>query len=82
MKNPKNLTLKQKKFLQEQGLNPNEYKVIVAPADHYIFYHVETGIEVTIRRWCVDYVDNVVIRGAIALRINLYVISAALNVAL
>lgn len=50
MKNPKNLTLKQKKFLQEQGLNPNEYKVIVAPADHYIFYHVETGKEVAIRR--------------------------------
>jgi hypothetical protein len=50
MKNPKNLTLKQKRFLEEQGLNPEEYKVIASPADCYKFYHVESGQEVIIRR--------------------------------
>lgn len=70
MKNPKNLTLKQKRFLEEQGLNPEEYKVIASPADCYKFYHVESGQEVIIRRWYADCVDNQVIHGLIAQEIN------------
>lgn len=50
LKNPKNLTLNQKKFLESQGLNADEYKIIAAPADCYKFYHVESGEEVIIRR--------------------------------
>ncbi|MBS6503101.1 MAG: hypothetical protein KH415_16010 [Clostridium sp.] len=41
---------KQKRFLKEQGLNPEEYKVIASLADCYKFYHVESGQEVIIRR--------------------------------
>lgn len=50
LKNPKNLTLKQKKFLESQGLSADEYKIIAAPADCYKFYHIESGQEVIIRR--------------------------------
>lgn len=50
MKNPKNLTLKQKRFLQEQGLDPNEFMLIAAPSDCYKFFHKPTKKEVVIRR--------------------------------
>lgn len=50
LKNPKNLTLKQKKFLESQGLNSDEFLIIAAPADYYKFFHVLSGKEVVIRR--------------------------------
>ncbi|WP_157453680.1 DUF6906 family protein [Clostridium sartagoforme] len=50
MKNPKNLTLKQKKFLESQGLNADEFLIIAAPVDYYKFFHVLSGKEVVIRR--------------------------------
>lgn len=50
LKNPKNLTLKQKKFLESQGLNADEFLIIAAPVDYYKFYHVLSGKEVIIRR--------------------------------
>lgn len=46
----KNLTLKQKKFLESQGLNADEFLIIAAPVDYYKFYHVLSGKEVVIRR--------------------------------
>lgn len=40
MKNPKKLTLKQKKFLEAEGLDPTEYLITSAPIDCYKFYHI------------------------------------------
>jgi hypothetical protein len=50
MKNTKKITLKQKKFLQECGLNPEEFLITSAPMDCYKFYHIKTKKEVVIRR--------------------------------
>lgn len=82
MKNPKNLTLKQKKFLESQGLNADEFLIIAAPVDYYKFYHVLSGKEVVIRRWYVKYVDKFQIHGAIVQELGWYVISAALTVSI
>lgn len=50
MKNPKNLTKCQKEFLEKQGLNPKDYKIIAAPSEHYKFFNVKKEKEVIIRR--------------------------------
>lgn len=50
MKNPKKLTLKQKKFLVSEGLDPNEFMLIAAPSDCYKFFHKPTKKEVIMRR--------------------------------
>lgn len=50
MKNPKNLTLKQKRLLISEGLDPNEFLLIAAPSDCYKFFHKVTKKEVVIRR--------------------------------
>lgn len=46
----KELTEKQKRFLKELGMNSKEFLSIWTGADHYKFYHIKTGQEVTIRR--------------------------------
>lgn len=50
MKNLKRLTLKQKRFLENEGLNSEEYLIIGSPMDCYKFYHIKTKREVAIRR--------------------------------
>ena len=50
MKKPKNLTLRHKKFLEEQGLNPEDFKLERATADDYVFYNIHTGVLWEIRR--------------------------------
>ncbi|MBS4958829.1 MAG: hypothetical protein KHZ99_17615 [Clostridium sp.] len=41
---------KQKRFLKEQGLNPEEFLSLGTAADYYKFYYIKTGQEVVIRR--------------------------------
>lgn len=41
---------KQKRFLKEQGLNPEEFLSLGTAADYYKFYYIKTGKEVVIRR--------------------------------
>ena len=45
MKNPKNLTRKQKMFLSKEGLNPSDYKFIKTKEDKHIFYNLKTNQE-------------------------------------
>ena len=45
MKNPKNLTRKQKMLLSKEGLNPSDYKFIKTKEDKYIFYNLKTKQE-------------------------------------
>ena len=50
MKKLKNLTLRQKKLLESQGLDPNAYLLERTTADDFIFYEKSTGNFVAIRR--------------------------------
>ena len=50
MKKLRNLTLKQKRFLEEQKLNPEEYLSERIAADHYVFYNKNTEKLMIIRR--------------------------------
>lgn len=50
MKRIKNLTLKQKRFLEGQGLNPEDFKLERATADDYVFYNIHTEVLWEIRR--------------------------------
>lgn len=50
MENYRNLTEKQKRFLREYGMDPKEFLSISIAADHYTFYHIEKGKEVSLRR--------------------------------
>ena len=50
MKGPKDLTLKQIIFLEEQGLNPDDFKLERTTADDYVFYNIHTGVLWEIRR--------------------------------
>ena len=45
MKNPKNLTRRQKKFLSKKGLDPSDYKFIKTKEDKHIFYDLKTNKE-------------------------------------
>ncbi|WP_294186395.1 hypothetical protein [uncultured Clostridium sp.] len=45
MKNPKNLTRKQKMLLSKEGLNPSDYKFIKTKEDKHIFYNLKTNKE-------------------------------------
>ena len=45
MKNPKNLTRKQKMLLSKEGLNPSDYKFIKTKEDKHIFYNLKTNQE-------------------------------------
>ena len=48
MKNPKNLTRKQKMLLSKEGFNPSDYKFIKTKEDKHIFYNLKTNKEETI----------------------------------
>ncbi|WP_326511376.1 DUF6906 family protein [Clostridium intestinale] len=50
MKNPKKLTRKHKKFLSEQGLNPEEFLIMQSTSENYKFFHRNTKQIVDIRR--------------------------------
>lgn len=50
MKKLKNLTLRQKKLLESQGLDPNNYLLERTTADDFIFYEKSTGKLIPIRR--------------------------------
>lgn len=50
MKNPKKLNLKQKIFLEEQGLNPKDFLIERATIDDYVFYNIHTGMLWELRR--------------------------------
>ncbi|MFQ8922382.1 MAG: DUF6906 family protein [Clostridium paraputrificum] len=43
MKKLKKLTREQKKFLNEKGLNPNEFLIERASPELYVFYNKHTG---------------------------------------
>lgn len=45
MKNPKNLTRKQKMLLSKKGFNPSDYKFIKTKEDKHIFYNLKTNQE-------------------------------------
>ena len=45
MKNPKNLTWKQKRLLSKKGLDPSDYKFIKTKEDEHIFYNLKTNQE-------------------------------------
>ena len=45
MKNPKNLTRKQKRLLSKKGLAPSDYKFIKTKEDEHIFYNLKTNQE-------------------------------------
>lgn len=50
MKNGKRLTMEEKKFLNNQGFDPNDYLRTKKTAEDYVFYKISTGKLVTIRR--------------------------------
>lgn len=50
MKKLKNLTLRQKKLLESQGLDSNNYLLERTTANDYMFYEKTTGRLVPIRR--------------------------------
>lgn len=45
MKNPKNLTRKQKRLLSKKGIDPSDYKFIKTKEDEHIFYNLKTNQE-------------------------------------
>ena len=45
MKNPKNLTRKQKRLLSKKGLDHSDYKFIKTKEDKHIFYNLKTNKE-------------------------------------
>lgn len=48
MKNPKNLTRKQKMLLSKKGFNPSDYKFIKTKEDKHSFYNLKTNQEESI----------------------------------
>lgn len=50
MKKLKTLTLKQKKFLENEGLDPSNYLLERATAEEYRFYDKSRNVIVGIRR--------------------------------
>lgn len=44
MKNAKNLTMEQKKYLTKAGLKPKDFKVIKNTSEIYIFQNLHTGM--------------------------------------
>lgn len=50
MKHPRRLTLKQKKFLTSQGMDPDEYHYIKRTPEDYVFLNKKTGQVVYVRR--------------------------------
>ncbi|GAB6170048.1 hypothetical protein JCM1393_25080 [Clostridium carnis] len=50
MKSLKGLTLKQKKFLCEQGFKPGDFLLERVTADDYVFYNIHTKQLMEIRR--------------------------------
>lgn len=50
LENCRELIEKQKRFLKEQGLNPEEFLSLGTAADYYKFYHIKKEKEVVIRR--------------------------------
>lgn len=51
MENYRELTEKQKRFLRENGSDSKDFLSVSIAYDHYTFYHIETGKEVSLRRW-------------------------------
>lgn len=50
MKHGRKLTRKQKAFLEEQGLNPEEFLLERQDYESYTFYYIPTGKTITMRR--------------------------------
>lgn len=50
MKKLKNLNLKQKQFLVEQGLNPKDFLIERSTVDDYVFYNIHTKMLWELRR--------------------------------
>lgn len=50
MKHIRKLTLRQKKFLSEQGMKPDEYYYIKRTPNDYVFFNKKTGQVVYVRR--------------------------------
>lgn len=48
--NFKSINQKQKKFLINYGLNPEDFLSVSIAYDHYIFYHIKSKKEVSLRR--------------------------------
>ncbi|ENZ31886.1 MULTISPECIES: DUF6906 family protein [Clostridium] len=49
MKNIKNLTLRQKKFLESKGLDPNIHGIVKNHPEFFEFYNKVTGV--TFKLW-------------------------------
>lgn len=50
MQNPRKLTLKQKRFLFNQKMDPDNFLIERTTAESYVFYEKKTGKLVEIRR--------------------------------
>lgn len=50
MKNPKNLTVNQRKELIRLGLYPKDYKMIAAPTEKFILYNISTKLVEEVER--------------------------------
>lgn len=50
LENCRALREKQKRFLKEQGLNPEEFLSVSTSAEGYTFYHIKKRKEVSLRR--------------------------------
>lgn len=51
MKNIKNLTLRQKKFLESKGLDPNIHGIVKNHPEFFEFYNKVTGVTLKLSRW-------------------------------
>lgn len=50
MKNIKNLTLRQKKFLESKGLDPNIHGIVKSHPDFFELYNKVTGVTLKLSR--------------------------------
>lgn len=50
LKNPKNLTVNQRKELIRLGLDPKDYKMIAAPTEKFILYNINTELVEEVER--------------------------------
>lgn len=50
MKGLKELSRRQKLFLEDEGLNSSDFRIIRKTADDYIFYNTRTKKELEMRR--------------------------------
>ncbi|MGG7057563.1 DUF6906 family protein [Clostridium tertium] len=50
MKNYRYPNVEQRVFLKQSGLNPKDFLLVNKAYDHYTFYHIKKGKEVSLRR--------------------------------